>query len=85
MTPPGDPWVLVRKGKPPVRKPTFAEAKRFYDQLRFNSFVAEDAAVFGPGGEAWYCRRFRDSTWVRDDDRRKREAVKEHAEEDDGA
>jgi hypothetical protein len=84
---PGDPWVLVRRKKPVLRFPTLIAAQKFYDQLRFNAFLYEDAAVFGPNGEAWYCQRYRDATWVRDDARRKREAAaaKVNSEEDDGA
>lgn len=74
---PDKPWVLIRKGKPPLYFEALPLAQRFYDQLRFNGGGREDAAVFGPGGEAWYCRRFRTARWVRDDDRRPREAAAE--------
>lgn len=73
------PWVMLRRGKPPLRFLTLELAKRFYDQLRFNRPVGEDAAVFGPGGEAWYCPRWRAASWVRDDARRRREAAPEEA------
>lgn len=63
--PPEKPWVLVRKGKPPVRFITLAEAKRFYDASRFNLGSAEaDATVFGPNHQRWTCGRYRHSQWL---------------------
>ena len=75
------PWVLLRRGSPPIRFISLDLARRFYDQQRFNRPVDADAAVFGPNGEAWYCRRWRSAQWERDDDRRKREAPSEDAGE----
>lgn len=71
------PWVLVRKHSPPVKFDSRERAMRFFDQLRFNSGAKAEAALFGPQGEAWYCPPFRSAQWVRDDDRRKRDGVKE--------
>jgi hypothetical protein len=74
------PWVLLRKGRPAVRFAALPLAQRFYDQLRHNAGVQEDAAIFGPNREAWYCARVRTAYWIRDDDRRKRESAVEPAE-----
>jgi hypothetical protein len=70
------PWVLIRKGSPPLRFRTRQLGQRFYDMLRFNRFgggAGEDAALFGPRGEAWYCRAWRAASWQRDDERRRRD------------
>lgn len=80
------PWVLLRKGSPPLRFATRELGQRFYDQLRFNRFggrSGQDAALFGPNGEEWYCARWATSRWARDDARRKREtpATTDEAEE----
>jgi hypothetical protein len=71
------PWVLVRRGrdKPVLRFSALGKAKAFFDQLRFNGPRQPDAAIFGPGGEAWYCRGSKEGYWVRDEERRKREAA----------
>jgi hypothetical protein len=74
------PWVLIRKRRPPVFFAALPLAQRFYDKLRHNAGAQEDAAIFGPNREAWYCARFRHAQWIRDDDRRKREADAEPAE-----
>lgn len=69
------PWVLIRKGSPPWPFATREKAKAQFNSLRFNAPKAiADAALFGPGGEAWYCRGNRWGEWFRDDARRKREA-----------
>lgn len=70
---PREPWVLLRRDKPVVRFGDLGAAKRFHDQLRWNGKRQPDAAVFGPGGEAWYCGGSREAHWTRDDARRKRE------------
>jgi hypothetical protein len=67
-------WVLLRRDKPVTRFGDLGAAKKFYDNLRFNGPRQPDAAVFGPGGEAWYCRGTREGFWMRDDAARKREA-----------
>ena len=67
------PWVLLRRRRPAVRFAALHLAQRFYDQLRHNAGVQEDAAIFGPDREAWYCARTRHAQWIRDDDRRKRD------------
>lgn len=46
-----------------------------HDSPRFHGKPQPDATIFGPGGEAWYCGGKSWSQWVRDDDRRKREAA----------
>lgn len=66
------PWVLVRKGRPPMRFDSRERAQRAYNSLRFNAGADSDAALYGPNGESWYCGRFRWSEWVRDDERRRR-------------
>lgn len=81
-----NPWVLIRSGKPVVRFPSLQGAQQFFNQLRFNSpSRITGAAVFGPGGEAWYCQGERFASWGRDDGRRKREAASEGAESGDAA
>ena len=69
---PDKPWVLLRKRHPQIRFATGEAGRKFYDQLRFNAGAGADEALFGPGGEAWYCGRFRWATWIRDDARRMR-------------
>lgn len=72
---PPQPWVLLRKDKPLLRFEALGDAKRFYDQLRYNGPRQPDGAIFGPGGEAWYCWGSKEGSWGRDDGRRKKEAV----------
>lgn len=72
---PSQPWVLIRRDKPVVRFGSLGNARQFYDHLRFNGPRQPDAAIFGPGGEAWYCRGSKEGFWARDDNRRKRESV----------
>jgi hypothetical protein len=76
------PWVLIRKGHPLTRFGSCEGGKRFFDTLRFNRGGGADAALFGPGGAAWYCRGVRWGSWERDDDRRKRQPETEPV--DDG-
>lgn len=72
------PWVLIQKGAPPWPFDTREKAQRVFNQRRFNSAKPiADAALFGPGGESWYCTGTRFGQWERDDDRRKREAAAE--------
>jgi len=84
MTGTDKPWVLLRKDKPLLRFEALSDAKKLFDQLRFNGPRQPDAAIFGPGGEAWYCRGSKEGYWVRDDKRRKREAA-ERAETETAA
>ncbi len=77
---PPQPWVLARKDKPVLRFGALSEGKEFYNHLRFNGARQPDAVIFGPGGEAWYCRASKESYWGRDDERRRREAVAVEAE-----
>ncbi len=80
------PWVLLRKGKPAWRFPSRERGQGQYDSLRFNAGrPIADAALFGPGGEAWYCRGNRYAEWHRDDERRRRQPEPEdlEAEEND--
>ncbi len=72
---PAQPWVLIRKDKPVLRFAALSEGKEFYNHLRFNGPRQPDAAIFGPGGEAWYCWGSKEGHWTRDDGRRKREAA----------
>jgi hypothetical protein len=73
------PWVLIRRDKPRTYFGSLDGAKKFYDQLRFNGGRQPDAAIFGPGGESWYCRGSKEAYWVRDDERRKREVAERRA------
>jgi hypothetical protein len=66
------PWGLVRREKPLVRFTTRERGQKFFDGLRHNG-RQPDAALFGPRGEAWYCRGDRWASWCRDDGRRQRE------------
>jgi len=50
-----NPWVLIRKDKPRSDFGSLDGAKKFYDRLRANGGRQPDAAIFGPGGESWYC------------------------------
>ena len=57
-------WVIVRKGKPVVRKPSLEHAKSFFDMLRFGRGGTDaDCTIFGPGHIEWRCGRTRDSAW----------------------
>lgn len=79
-------WVLIRAGKPVVRFPSLQGAQQFFNQLRFNTLSRiTAAAVFGPGGEAWYCAGSREGQWIRDDDRRERERQAAEADSGDAA
>jgi hypothetical protein len=71
------PWVLLRKDKPRVYFGSLDGAKKFFDHLRFNGPRQPNGAIFGPGGEGWYCGGSKEASWHRDDERRKRERVDE--------
>jgi len=69
------PYLLLRRDKPQMWFATAAEAQRFYDQLRANNYrQAQGAAVFGPNRSVWYAAPGRHAPWLRDDERRRREA-----------
>lgn len=79
-----NPWVLVRKGKPQIRKPNLDAAKKIYNAFIFNGVWQPPAAVYGPEGEAWYRGNRRGDLWYRDDARRARaEAARRQAIEDE--
>lgn len=75
------PWVLLRRGKPLTRHLTRELGQKFYNSLIYGwaGWKEPEAALFGPGGEAWY-RNGRHGGWERDDARRGRERRPEDAE-----
>lgn len=82
MPDPSKPWRLTQF-IPGVKAWEFATreaAMKMFDSMRFNSrSPIQDAGLFGPGGEAWWCAGTRYAQWNRDDERRKRMPEPEEA------
>lgn len=58
-----NPFVLLRRGKPPLYFPTQAAAESWYDRRRFQGAEKVEGVVKGPGGGARRCYPSRGAHW----------------------